>query len=210
LTGFSTFIKELVHHFSNRASQRENTSVKIYNIHKDFNKEDYILEEPLPEYIDGKKVIPDEVYVLVGYSTTSERFNWYEDNHKYIFRMDDIKGSLELDNEVVNAKYLLIRRNGKEDASDLYKIVSKGPKVFSNNQLDKLNYPPSKRPKEYYLSIEIEKVTDIEFENKVWKFKELKRYKSILESEANPYSKVGLPFTVSLKDLMKVVKKENI
>lgn len=121
--------------------------------------------------------------------------------------MDESKGSLELSNEVVNAKYLLLRKNGENEASDLFKIKSKGPKVFSNIQLDKLNYPPSKNPKDYYLSIEIEVVNNREFENVSWKFKELEKYKSLIESEANPYSKVGLPFTVSLTELMKVAIK---
>ncbi len=121
--------------------------------------------------------------------------------------MDESKGSLELNNEVVNSKYLLLRKSGEIEASDLFKIKSKGPKVFSYNQLIKINYPPSKNPKDFYLVIEIEKVENEEFKNVRWKFKELAKYKSITESESNPYSKVGLPFTVSLTELMMVVAK---
>jgi hypothetical protein len=142
----------------------------------------------------------------VGYATTHERFKWYEDNKKYIFRMDEEMGSLELNNEVVNAKYLLLRRSGETTASYLFEIKSKGPKVFSTVHLDKLKYPPSKKPKEYYLAIEIQKVTAPEFENVSWDFKLLEEYKKIQEIIKNPYSKVGMPFTVSLTKLMQVKK----
>jgi hypothetical protein len=116
--------------------------------------------------------------------------------------MDEEMGSLELNNEVVNAKYLLLRRSGESTATDLYEIKSKGPKVFSTVHLDKLKYPPSKKPKDYYLAIEIQKVNALEFENVSWNFKELEEYKKIQQIIKNPYSKIGMPFTVSLTKLM--------
>jgi hypothetical protein len=175
--------------------------VKVHEIHKHPKGDNNTLKEPIPEYVNGKKLIPSETYVLVGYATNNERFKWYEENQKYIFRMDEEMGSLELNDEVVNAKYLLLRRAGEAYASDLYEIKSKGPKVFSTIHLDKLKYPPSKKPKDYYLSIEIQKVTAPEFENVSWNFKELDEYKNIQEIIKNPYSKVGMPFTVSLTKL---------
>jgi predicted component of viral defense system (DUF524 family) len=205
----SNFIDLVINHLVDRASQRENISNKAHLIYKEPKEDNNYLHEPLPEYLNGKKLIPDDTFVLVGYSTTPQRFKWYEENGKYIFRMDEEKGSLELNNEVVNAKYLLLRRNGEEFASDLYEIKSRGPKVFSTVHLDKLKYPPSTtKPKDYYLAIEIEKVTAKEFENVTWNFKELDEYKKIQEIIKDPYSKVGMPFTVSLTKLMsKKVKK---
>ena len=198
------FLNDIVGHFMNRASQREKISFKTYETYKGNQTNE--LNEALPEtYGLNRNLIPDETFVLVGYSTSPERFKWYEENGKYIFRMDESKGSLELTNEVVNAKYLLLRKSGNNDASDLFKIKSQGPKVYSISQLDKLNYPRSKNAKEFYLAIEIEKVQDKEFEKVSWRFKDLMKYKSITETENNPYTKVGLPFTVSLTELMKVV-----
>jgi predicted component of viral defense system (DUF524 family) len=202
ISELSKFIDLVIKHLLDRASQRENVSHKTHQIYQINKKDDNLLHEPIPEYLNGKKLIPDDTFVLVGYATTSLRFKWYEENKKYIFRMDEEMGSLELNNEVVNAKYLLLRRNGESSASDLYEIKSKGPKVFSNNHLDKLNYPPSKKPKDYYLAIEIQKVTDPEFENVSWNFKELIRYIQIQDTEKNIYSKVGFPFTVTLTELM--------
>ncbi|WP_396187586.1 DUF2357 domain-containing protein [Flavobacterium sp.] len=199
-----TFIKLVVSNFIDRASQRENIAVKVHDIHKNHKSDSDTLKEPIPEYINGEKLIPSEIFVLVGYATTYERFKWYEENNKYIFRMDEKPGSLELNNEVVNAKYLLLRRSGETIASDLYEIKSKGPKVFSSVHLDKLKYPPSKKPQDYYLAIEMQKVTAPEFENVSWDFKELQEYKKIQEIIKNPYSKVGMPFTVSMTELMRV------
>jgi predicted component of viral defense system (DUF524 family) len=202
ISELSKFIDVVIDHLLDRASQRENVSHKnrqIYRINKDDNN---LLHEPIPEYLNDKKLIPDDTFVLVGYATTPERFKWYEEKGKYIFRMDEAKGSLELNNEVVNAKYLLLRRNGKDFASDLYEITSKGPKVFSNVHLDSLNYPTSSNSKEYYLSIEIQKVTATEFKNVSWNFKELDRYIEIQQIEQNIYSRAGLPFTVTLTELM--------
>jgi hypothetical protein len=202
ISELSKFIDLVIDHLLDRASQRENVTHKAHQIYQIDKHDKNILHEPIPEYLNGKKLIPDDTFVLVGYSTTPQRFKWYEEKGKYIFRMDEEKGSLELNNEVVNAKYLLLRRNGEEFASDLYEIKSKGLKVFSNLHLASLNYPASSNPKEYYLSIEIEKVTAPEFENVSWNFKELDKYIEIQKTEKNIYSKVGLPFTVTLTELM--------
>ena len=202
ISELSKFIDLVIDHLLDRASQRENVSHKTHQIYQ-IDKKDDKLHEPIPEYLSGIKLIPDDTFVLVGYSTTTERFKWYEKNKKYIFRMDEEMGSLELNNEVVNSKYLLLRRNGEPNASDLYEIKSKGPKVFSTVHLNKLKYPQSKKPKDYYLAIEIEKVTAKEFKNVGWDFSELDEFKSIQEMKIRKRSKVGMPFTVSLTKLMK-------
>lgn len=202
ISELSKFIDLVIQHLLDRASQRENISHKNHQVYKNNKEDNNILHEPIPEYLHGIKLIPDDTFVLVGYATTNERFKWYEENKKYIFRMDEEMGSLELNSEVVNAKYLLLRRSGESTAKDLYEIKSKGPKVFSTIHLNKLQYPPSKKPKEYYLAIEIQKVKDPEFENVSWDFKALDEYRRILEIVKNPFSQVGMPFTVSLTKLM--------
>ena len=202
ISELSKFIDSVIENLIDRASQRENVNQRSYQIHKIEKKDNNFLHEPIPEYLNGEKLLPNETFVLVGYATTNERFKWYEENNKYIFRMDEELGSLELNSEVVNAKYLLLRRSGEPKASDLYEIKSTGPKVYSAKHLEKLKYPSSKKLKEYYLSINIQKVTASEFENVSWNFKELDEYKKVLEIVKNPYSQVGMPFTVSLTKLM--------
>lgn len=202
------FFNDVVLHFTNRVSQREKTAYRIFDIHKLPPNPENELREVLPELHGPNRIFfPDEIFVLVGYSNSEERFKWYEENGKYVFRMDDVKGSLELDSEVVNAKYLLLRKSGEEVASSLFKIKSKGPKVFSKIQLEKLGYPLSLKSKEYYLIVEIEPTNEEGLTNKIWKFRELVKYKAIIKDEKNIYSKAGMPFTVSLTELMNVIKK---
>jgi predicted component of viral defense system (DUF524 family) len=199
----SKFIDLVIDHLIDRASQRENVSHKAHQIYQLSKEDDTILHEPIPEYLNGEKLIPDDTFVLVGYSKSPKRFNWYNKKNMYFFRMNDKKGSLELNNEVVNSKYLLLRRNGEKLASDLYEIKSKGPQVYSKNKIIELGFPEPDDLNDYYLKIEIEKVTTTEFQNVSWNFIELEEYKKIQEIEKNPYSKVGMPFTVSLTNLMR-------
>jgi len=71
---------------------------------------------------------------LVPGEQRSDR-KWYKREGKYNFRMDDDKRSLALENEVVNAKYLLLRDSGKDSANRILKIKSKGPRVYKGASL---------------------------------------------------------------------------
>lgn len=197
VTNLMKFIEKVIDNLVNRASQRENIASKTYEITK--NGKTTSLNESIPEYINGKKLIPDETYVLVGYCKTSLHLEWYQENGLYNFRMNDNTGSLILDEKTVKAKYLLLRFKGK--ANKIFKIKSRGPKVFSKQKLLDLNYP---KPRENdYLIIEIEKENSLELGNYSWNFKELSNYKNLEKTEKNKIKLSGIPFTVSLTELMK-------
>jgi predicted component of viral defense system (DUF524 family) len=200
----SNFIDEVIDHLINNASQRENIALKTYNVHK--NDTPNIIKEPIPEYINGEKLIPDETYVLIGFSKDPLRLKWYKENGLYNFRMNDEKGSLVFKNEVVNAKYLLLRESGKSEASQIFKIKS-GVRVFSKDRLEELEHPSVN--KEHYLVIDFEKEgkTIPEFESVKWNFKDLNDYKKIVKGK-NLRSAAGLPFTTTLTKLMSVIKKD--
>ncbi len=190
------FISEIKNHFLNRATQRENISTKTYQITKDglSNK----LNEPIPEYIDGDKLIPDETYVLVGFYNDKKQYEWITNKKMYNFRMGTGNGSLILDKETVSAKYLLLHTHNEDESSEIWRIISKGPKVYSKQNLVKKGYNfPSQ---DYYLVIELEKVNDSDFINTNWKFKELSNYDSG-HAAAKPY-------TSTLTELMSVIKKD--
>ncbi len=201
-----TFIKNVVGSFIDRASQREYTAVKIYDIHKDEKDDTNILNEPMPEYLDTakkEKLIPDETFVLVGYCKNILNIGWYKKEGKYNFRMDDDKGSLHLEYNVVNAKYLLLREAGKDYANKIFKITSTGPKVIQGSLLEKSGYK-SDRIKDYYLVVDIEKDECLDFGNATYNFKRLKQYIDIPE---DIFRKPGIPFIVSVTELMKVKNK---
>ncbi len=197
------FIRKVIANFIDRASQREHIAIKIYDIHKDEKDDTNVLNEPMPEYISGKKLIPDETYVLMGYSKSPLYTEWYKKQGIYNFRMDHDKGTLVLESDVVNAKYLLMREAGKEFADKIFKIKSKGPKVIQGDILKKQGYI-SKKIQPYYLVIEIEQEESTDFSIARFKFKDLSKYTEIPEDK---YKKPAIPFAVTLSELMKVKVK---
>jgi len=101
-------------------------------------------------------------------------------------------GSLILDKSTVAAKFLLLHGKGDQSSSELWKIVSKGPKVYAKENMLATGYvDPSS---DHYLVIEIEKIDLNAFGNARWDFKALSNYKKGRGS--------AVPFTASLTELM--------
>ena len=184
------FLTEIKNHFLNRASQRENLSTKTYQITKDGLSPD--LMESIPEYINGEKLIPDETYVLIGFYNSPEHYNWINKG-KYNFRLGSGKDSLILDKDIVSASYLLLYTHGDKSSGNIWEITSKGPKLYSKENLIKKDYPGP--IEEYNLVIDIEKVDKTEFNESEWQFKNLINYNSKDTSK---------PFTSTLTELMRV------
>ena len=196
------FIRKVIANFIDRASQREHTAIKVYDIHKDEKDDTNVLNEPMPEYLDTskkEKLIPDETFVLVGYCKNNLNIDWYKKEGKYNFRLDDDKGSLSLENNVVNAKYLLLRESGNDTANKVFKIKSKGPKVYKGTSL--IGYKTS-HLKDYYLVIEIENEESNDFNGASFNFKDLIKYQEI-KAKNNPVTAAGIPFAVTITELMK-------
>ncbi len=191
------FLNEVLSHFLNRSSQRENIASKTYEITKDGMGNP--LMEPLPEYVGKQKLIPNEAYVLVGYIKSKDHLEWINKNQLYNFRTDTDKGALKLNRESFNAKYLLLHAGGDKSSNRLFTIVGNGFRVTKKSTLLRLNYPDPRQ--DNYLVIEIEPCIDKEFESANWNFKELKRYKSGRAS--------AIPFTVSLRDFLECADNDN-
>lgn len=188
------FVLEIIEHFINRASQREKIAFRTFDIYKNPPESDNVVKELLPEpYNTNRDLIPDDTFVLVGYCNSPEQYNWIQQKGLYNFRMGSGTGSLILDKETVSSKYLLLHTIGDTDSGDLWKIVSKGPKVYSKADLIRKGYPSPSQ--DNYLVIQIEPLTDSEFENVSWNFRNLENYSTGRAS--------AFPFTTSLTELMK-------
>lgn len=188
------FILEIIEHFINRASQREKIAYRTFDIYKNPPESENVVKEPLPEpYNTNRDLIPDDTFILVGYYNSPEQYNWIQQKGLYNFRMGSGTGSLILDKETVSSKYLLLHTIGDTDSGDLWKIVSKGPKVYSKADLIRKGYPSPSQ--DNYLVIQIEPVPDSEFENVSWNFRNLENYSTGRAS--------AFPFTTSLTELMK-------
>lgn len=188
------FILEVIEHFINRASQREKIAYRTFDIYKNPPQSGNVVKEPLPEpFNTNRDLIPDDTFVLVGYYDSQEQYDWIQRTGLYNFRMGSGAGSLTLDKETVSSKYLLLHTSGDKDSGDLWKIVSRGPKVYSKEDLIRTGYPsPSK---DNYLIIQIELVTDSEFDKVKWNFRALEKYSRGRQS--------AYPFTTNLTELMK-------
>jgi len=200
------FITEIKNHFLNRATQRENIATKTYAITKGGKSDS--LNEPIPEYFNDEKLIPDETFVLVGFAKNKQNLDWYKEKGLYNFRMNDETGSLLFKSEVVNAKFLLIRESGNSEAIHLFKIKS-GIRVFSKEKLEELGLEDVK--KEHYLVCDfVNENSDMkEFIDVQWNFKELDEYKETIFGK-NIRTAAGLPFTTTLTKLMKAKKIKQI
>jgi predicted component of viral defense system (DUF524 family) len=192
------FILEIIDHFINRASQREKIAYRTFDIYKNPPESDDVVKERLPEpYNTNRDLIPDDTFVLVGYYNSQEQYDWIKRTGLYNFRMGSGTGSLILDKETVSSKFLLLHTSGDKDSVDLWKIVSRGPKVYSKEDLIRKGYPAPSQ--DNYLIIQIEPITDSEFENTSWTFKDLSNY--------SPGRASAFPFTASLAELMKNITK---
>lgn len=153
-----------------------------------------MVKEPLPEAFNtNRDLIPDDTYVLVGYYNSQDQYGWIQSTGLYNFRMGSGAGSLILDKETVSSKYLLLHTSGDTASGDLWKIVSRGHKVYSKDDLISKGYTSPSQ--DNYLVIQIEPVTDSEFENVTWDFRKLSNYSTGRAS--------AFPFTTSLTELMK-------
>lgn len=189
-----SFILEIIEHFVNRASQREKMAFRTFDIYKKPPSSDDIIKDLLPEPIKANRdLLPDETFVLMGYYHSIEQYNWILKTRLYNFRMGSGAGSLVLDEETVSSRYLLLHTSGDQQSSDLWRIKSKGPRVFSAEDLIEKGY--SSPSQNNYLVIEIEKIVESEFDNVSWDFKKLKNYRG---GNASAW-----PFTASLAELMK-------
>ncbi|WP_165732855.1 DUF2357 domain-containing protein [Polaribacter sp. 20A6] len=187
------FIKEVLNHFLNTASQRENITHKSYNIHK--NNTPNKISEPIPEYLDSekqKKLIPDETYVLVGYYKSKEQLDWIL-NNKYNFRTGFGKGSLPIGLKEVKAQYLLLHGPNEIITSRIFKLDEKGIFIYSAKDLIEKEYP-TKPSGEAYLMFGIEENVSAQFKYAKFDLKKLKNFSNFRNSPK--------PITVSLPDLM--------
>ena len=124
---FLSFIDDVIENFLNRTSQRERMQHHRY---QDLQVSSSHVFYELPEPKDNERDLPDETFVLVGF-TRSENINWISEKMLYPARIGaKAKGSIILDKNVVSAKYLLSynglnQRLFKIDLNEGIKIVTK-------------------------------------------------------------------------------------
>ena len=201
LENLRKFIVEVVDHFSNRASQREQLSYHSYGIH---NNSVQILKEAMPEYLSLDKnknkiriVPPTDSTVLVGYYN-EDQYEWIEDNKLYNIRIDPEDGLIDYGNNIMDAKYLLLHGKGEVETSKIWEIL-RAPRLISKDDLVILkNYPRTPSSDNYFI-FELKQIDNNLFNGKKWDLAMLSQYK--------PGRQSSRPFAVTLSELFSVANQ---
>jgi hypothetical protein len=157
-----TFIRKVITNFIDRASQREHTAIKIYDIHQKNKLDSDTLNEPLPEYISNKKLIPSATFVLVGYYKDYIHLSWIKDEGFYNVRYGD---KYNLRTNEIGAQYLLLYSKDQTESNLFFKLKSNGAKVYTKAELEKdLKYKTTPS-QEMYLVYQLEEEYEKEFSN---------------------------------------------
>ncbi|MEN9303073.1 MAG: hypothetical protein RL264_1502 [Bacteroidota bacterium] len=200
------FIKKVVANFIDRASQREYTAVKIYDIHRDKKDDENLLNEPMPEYLDeAKKVklIPDETHIIIAYYKSIDHLKWIQKRMKYNGRIGNVRGAMNLTPEFIGANYIIL--HSKIDPRPIvYKInqeVDYRPTVVSSSDdVFKLNseFPEYPNPsQQFYLLFNLLEKEE-NFLDGTINVENLPGYDSAMKNT--------LPFTCTLTEFIKFSK----
>lgn len=202
------FLAEVKAHLMDRTSQREKISYHQFDIHQKPNES--MLMENIPEPVgENRGFLPDESSVIVAFYKDERHLNWILENHQYNMRAGFDRGSIVLENDIINARYILLY-NDKEP-THLIRRRKIGPKVYTRAQLIKMGYPPylKSRSEEIDLEREEKDANRIYLTFKLYQDnsceKELRQYTWDVE-ELVGLNKIGRSFAISLVDLMKLAK----
>jgi predicted component of viral defense system (DUF524 family) len=157
---FKDFIRKVVANFSDRASQREYTAVKIYDIHKKHKGDVNILNEPLPEYVGSRKLIPNETFVLVGYYKDERHLSWIKEQGLYNVRYGE---KYSLNPNEIDAQYLLLYSENQKESTLFFKLKHQETKVYSKSELKEILKYQSEPSQDMYLIYQLEKECESEF-----------------------------------------------
>jgi hypothetical protein len=185
-----TFIRKVIANFIDRASQREHTAVKIYDIHQKSKPDNDTLNEPLPEYINNKKLIPSETFVLVGYYKDDIHLSWITEKGLYNVRYGD---KYNLSTNEIGAQYLLLYSKGQTESTLFFKLKSNGAKVYTKSELKNALKYKTTPSQEMYLVYELEEQYEKEFSNLNFDLTQL-----------NGLGENKRPMAISLENIMKI------
>ncbi|MBK9352443.1 MAG: hypothetical protein IPN09_00230 [Bacteroidetes bacterium] len=194
-----TFVRKVIANFIDRASQREHTAIKVYDIHKDEKDDTNILDEPMPEYLDlakKEKLIPDETFVLVAYYKSKAHFDWIVEKSLYNSRVKYLSNYI-ISPEAIGAKFILLYGPNNKESNTIFRVNSEGPRLIDVSDNIFVNYP--KPSQSSYLCYSFDRIGIENFKNVSWPFSELSAYKKLPSPT--------MPFAVSLSELMKTKKK---
>lgn len=202
------FLAEVKANLMDRTSQRERMSYHQFDIHQKPNES--MLMENVPEPVgDNRNFLPGEASVIVAFYKDLQHLDWILENHLYNMRAGFDKGSISLENDIINARYILLY-NDKE-ATHLIRRRKEGPKVYTRSQLINMGYPQYMKSASNEVDTEREEIeaNRIYLLFKLYKDnsceKELQKYTWDIKDLVG-LNRIGRSFPISLVDLLKKAK----
>lgn len=189
-----SFLKDVILHFLNRTSQREKLSSRVNEIHSESIS--YEFRKDIPEFIENNKLIPDEVFVVVGYYNDEDHLSWILDKCIYNVRYKTGRGGVGLEKKTVSPSYLLLWGPEGHKTDRIYKLQPDGPRIFSSQELIDIGYPRGQQDYSY-LIYKIAHSAKKDFNNRFWDVQKLETYKPARALATRPKF-------IMLSELMKV------
>jgi predicted component of viral defense system (DUF524 family) len=190
------FLKEVVAHVCNRATQHEQHTYHTYRIYKEDPPD--AVNDVLPEADGRYRTKPaQEQFVIHGWSKGPEYLAWVEREGLYNFRTDDRRGSLRLHESVAGASYLYLHGDRQyQGGGRLFRIVSEGPRVFSRETLAEKGYPGG-GSQPYYLVYDVSPLNeDDPLAAYDW---DLSKIDGIGDGRKSPVPEKGIPLSEFMK-----------
>jgi hypothetical protein len=183
------FIKKVVSTFIDRTSQREHLAIKTHEILQNIKLDHDILEEPLPEYIDNKKLIPSETFVIIGYYKNENHLEWIKKNSLYNIRYGE---KYPLSSIEIGAQYLLLYSKDEKASNLFFKLQKNNTKIYSKLELTNVLKYPTIPSQEMYLVYSLKNECEKEFNGITFSLNEIE---GLGENKR--------PIAVSLEQLLK-------
>jgi hypothetical protein len=190
------FIRVILNHMLNRASQREKVSYHINNI---YSKDTASLNASLPEPVgQNRNLIPDETYVIIDSYRDDNHLKWIQKNNIYNTIIGTTIGSIPLNKEITSAKYLLLHKSNNQL---LIRLSDNGPRMMTKASLMKEYKSSTYTPSEpYYIVFDISSFEpEKEFEGVKWDLSKMAK-KGVIKSAE--------PVGISLTKLMEYLKRD--
>jgi hypothetical protein len=187
------FFTDVISHFLNRASQRENAAFRQYAIHKNKPIDEDRVDEPIPEEYGLNRIIPDETYVLIAYCKSEDHLQWIRNNGLYNSRIGKHPEDITLNQKEAGASFILLHLEGTTKSAEIYKLKQNSLETLTRQDLLDKNYPSPRA--DFYLGYKLENDVREGFGNLTWDISKL--------IENGKTRKLRKPFAVSISELMK-------
>ncbi|MEI8040971.1 MAG: DUF2357 domain-containing protein [Verrucomicrobiota bacterium] len=145
LQHLSRFVDEVIVHVCNRGTAREQGSYHRFHVYRSNEIAGGLrVESPLPERdsVENERPVPPaEHSVVVGWCDSERQLDWIRHSGLYNFRAGLRRGSIRMEPAIADARHLLLHGHGNRAWPGLWRIMKRGPRIFTAEELLRNGYP---------------------------------------------------------------------